>query len=247
MPTLFTPPPATTEWPNDPIQQVAQTLATFFSRRNPAEWRNVRDLFASHNGYDDAQELLDDNLNEPVSRECRAFLEAVQQLHNGFENRKSDWTLVLGTVAEEAIRLLLAAKYGAAGQPHLEPESCPRLYNCPVPPPKGVQPVATMRNKPMDAICWDKDRDRGEMHEVKRTIVNFDDAAKLRLMREFKLAAQVQSGRPVWFGVAGFFDPMTRAEERLRTLLGILDTEDPLNLDVLVPDTYAQWLNDPYL
>ena len=247
MPTLFTQAPATTEWPNDPIQQVAQTLATFFPRRNPAEWRDVRDLFASHIGYDDAQELLDDSLNEPVSRECRAFLEAVQHLHDGFKNRKGKWTEVLGTVAEEAIRHLLAAKYGAAGQPHLKPESCPHLYDCALPPPRGVQPVATMNKKPMDAICWDEDRDWGEMHEVKRTIVNFDDAAKLRLMRTFKLAAEAQSGRPVWFGVAGFFDPVTRAEERLRTLLGLFATEEPLILDVLVPDTYEQWLNNPYL
>ena len=99
----------------------------------------------------------------------------------------------------------------------------------------------------MDAICWDDGRDVGEMHEVKRLIVNFKDAKKLRLLRQFKTAAEQHTGRPVWMGLSGFYDPVSEVEEAVRTLLMLFNEADPLGLDILVPDTYAAWERTHYL
>ena len=215
-----------------------------FQSASEKEWRDIRGLLVGYVSYQETQSLIEDLLNEGAGRESRAFLLAFRALLVGFERRWREWKSVLGGVAEEAFRALLAEKY-SHHQEHLQPEGCPHLYTNAA--AKGSKPIATMGKKSMDAICWDKARDCGEMHEVKASILNFDDSRKAVAMRKFKEEVVEQTQREVWFGFSGFFDPLDKAIERIRTLLGLLDTDKPLVLDVLVPSNYAHWRKKSYL
>lgn len=249
MATRFTSSPQTTEWPDQPVAPVGQALARLFESGSDQEWRDVRGLFVEYASYEQTRFLVADQLNELPNAECQTFLRAFTELLVGFEHRWSEWKLVLGSVAEEAFRTLLAEKYREHGNEYLEPEGCPHLYAAAA--ATGTKPkatmIATMGKKSMDAICWDKARDCGEMHEVKASILNFEDRKKAVVMREFKQALLGQTQGEVWFGFSGFFDPLDRAIERIRTLLGLLDTDEPLILDILVPENYRKWRGKSYL
>lgn len=247
MATKFKPPPQVTEWPDQPIAPVGEALAQLFESASEKEWRDVRGLFVGYVSYPQTQALIDDQLEEGVSDQGMVFLEAFRELADGFQSCWSEWKLVLGSVAEEAFRVLLAQKY--AGQPqgpeYHHAEGCPELYAAE--PSPGAKPIASMGSKSMDAICWDKVRDCGEMHEVKATILNFSDSKKAVAMRNFKKTVLTQAQGEVWFGFSGFFDPLEKATDAIRTLLGLQDTDEPLLLDMLVHSNYAQWRKKSYL
>lgn len=202
----------------------------------------MRGLFVDYASFEQTKALITDQLDEESSPACTAFLRAFAALLAGFEHRWGEWKLVLGSVAEEAFRALLAQKYADKPEYHQE-EGCPHLYATAT----ATNSIASMGKKSMDAIHWDMVRDCGEMHEVKATILNFDDRKKVVAMRDFKLAALAQTQGEVWFGFSGFFDPLDKAIERIRTLLGIQETNEPLILNILVPENYLQWRQKSYL
>lgn len=248
MPTVFTPPPTEpTTWPQYPVKQVRLKLADFFVERTPREWRDARELFSPANDYHTAESLIEDGSLAAVNALAKDFYIEIRKLHKALKKAAQDWLQVLGEVAEIAIRALVERKYGPAGTSHIRDELCADLYDSALPPSKGVMPLASMGKKPMDVICWNDVTDVGEMHEVKRVIVSFKDAEKLRRMRQFKSVAEGKAGRAIWLGVAGFYDPVGEVQASLRTLLMLWDEADPLNLDILVPETYATWLGQSYL
>jgi hypothetical protein len=200
---------------------------------------DFKDLMEPRQSRSAAVKLLQKSQkNNPLDFNALSLFRNLEDMANSCQNDQV-WWHKLGEITEGVFIKLLERKYS-----HIPiQEHTAKLFDT-----SGLE-IDSLNGKSMDAVVWNLQEDRGEMHEAKKTImtnIRSNDVGfgeKLSILARFKKSANRLSSKKSFIGVSTFYETSTL----VRNLIKVKYSLGQNDLDVLGRDGIHNWLSTPYL
>lgn len=217
---------------------ILNDLIKVIDKKSPAVI-DFKDLMEPRQSRSSAIRLLQrSQRNNPLDFEALSLFRSLEATANACQSDEA-WWKKLGDITEGVFIKLLERKYGSTPiQEHTA-----KLFD-----QAGVE-IISLEGKSMDALVWDTQQDRGEMHEAKKTVItnirnnDVDFKKKLSLLSRFKKSAYSLSSKKSFIGISTFYETSTV----IRNLISVKYSLGQNDLDVLGRDGIHNWLNTSYL